>query len=91
MDLKEKVTRALQKNLSPAHVHLEDDEGISGFVVSAQFQRKTALDRQTLIDHALRSSSAKLTKAELRHVFAIAGLTPVEYEALGFNNRGNGK
>jgi hypothetical protein len=34
------------------------------------------------IDRALRTSDAKLTKAELRQVLAIAGLTPVEFVGL---------
>jgi acid stress-induced BolA-like protein IbaG/YrbA len=84
VDLKEKVTQALRRALRPDHVRLEDDGGISGFVVSAQFERMTSLERQKLIDKALRESSVKLTKMELRQILAVAGLTPVEYEALGY-------
>jgi hypothetical protein len=87
VDLKEKMTEALRRALSPVHVRLVDDGGISGFVVSAQFQRMPSLERQIVIDKALREPSAKLTKAELRQVLAIAGLTPVEYEALGYKDR----
>jgi hypothetical protein len=35
VDLKDKVTEALRRQLHPDHIHLEDDDGISGFVVSA--------------------------------------------------------
>ena len=83
MELKEKVTQALRRHLHPDHIHLEDDDGISGLVVSTQFLRMPSLERQMLIDNALRNSPVKLTKAELRHILAIAGLTPAEYEALG--------
>jgi acid stress-induced BolA-like protein IbaG/YrbA len=83
VDLKEKVTEALRLALQPQHLRLEDDDGISGYVVSAQFRDLPALDRQMLIDNALRAAPAKLTKAELRHILAIAGLTPAEYDALG--------
>jgi hypothetical protein len=83
MDLKEKVTEALQEFFHPDHVELEDEDGISGFVVSERFKRVTALDRQILIDEALRKATRKFSKPELRRVLAIAGITPTEYEALG--------
>jgi acid stress-induced BolA-like protein IbaG/YrbA len=87
MELKEKVTKALNRQLSPDRVQLEDDDGISGIVVSKQFDQMPALDRQTLIDKALRGSKIKFTKAELRSVLAIAGLTPAEFAALGDMDR----
>ena len=87
MDLKEKVTDALRRYFRPEHVQLEDDDGISGFVVSSQFQKLPALERQGLISNALRDSANKFTKAELRQVLVIAGLTPVEYEALGYREK----
>jgi hypothetical protein len=83
LDLKKKVTEALRRYLHPHHIQLVDDDGISGFVVSPQFQRMPSLERQLLIHNALRDSSIKFTKAELREVLAIAALTPAEYEALG--------
>lgn len=86
MDIKEKVTRALRHRLRPEHLELEEDGGISGVVVSAEFQKMSAFDRQTLIFDALRDATPKLTKAELREVLAIAGLTPAEFAALGPNN-----
>jgi hypothetical protein len=84
VDLKEKVAEALRQGLRPDYVHLDDEDGISGFVVSPQFRRMPALERQTLIHNALHGSSVKFTKAELRDVLAIAALTPAEYEALGY-------
>jgi hypothetical protein len=87
VDLKEKVTAALRHNLHPDHIHLEDDDGISGFIVSAQFRRMPSLERQRLIHNALHGSSIKFTKAEFRQILAIAGLTPAEYEALGYRER----
>jgi hypothetical protein len=89
VDLKEKVAEALRRHLGPDHVHLEDDDGISGFVVAAQFHGMPALERQTLIHNALRGPSVKFTKAELRQVLAIAALTPAEYEALGYQDKGS--
>jgi acid stress-induced BolA-like protein IbaG/YrbA len=87
VDLKEKLTEALRRSLRPDHIRLENDGGISGFVVSAQFQRMPSLERQMLIDKALRQSSLKITKAEFRQILAIAALTPAEYEALGYKDR----
>jgi len=83
MDLKEKVTEALRQHLHPDHIILENDEGISGYIVSPQFQKMPSLERQRRISNALRESSVKFTKAELCQVLAIAALTPAEYEALG--------
>jgi hypothetical protein len=86
MELREKVAEALRQHFNPDHIRLEDDEGISGVIVSGQFRGVTSLDRQTLIRKALRDSSVKLTPAELRKVVAIAALTPIEYESLGIKN-----
>ena len=89
MDIKEKVAEALRRSLRPDHIELDDDDGISGFVVSSRFHRLASLDRQMIISNALNDSSVKFTKAELRHVLAIAGLTPAEYEALGYHENAN--
>jgi stress-induced morphogen len=82
MDLKEKVTEALARHLHPERIQLEDDDGISGFVVSTQFRGMSSFDRQTLIHHLLRDTAPKLSKAELRQILAIAALTPVEFELI---------
>lgn len=89
MDLKEKVEAALERYFNPDQVHLESDDGISGYVVSPKFQKISSLDRQMLIDKALRGSSVPFSKAELRHVLAIAALTPAEYEAIGSSDLGS--
>ena len=89
MDLKEKVEAALERYFHADRVRLENDEGISGYVVSTQFQKMPALDRQTAIYDALRKSSVPLSKAEIHQVLAIAALTPAEYEALGYSEGGS--
>jgi acid stress-induced BolA-like protein IbaG/YrbA len=82
VDLKEKVTVALKGAVANARIRLEDDDGISGFVVSAEFRGMSSLDRQTLIDKALRNSAVKFFKQERRNILAIAALTPAEYETI---------
>jgi acid stress-induced BolA-like protein IbaG/YrbA len=82
VDLKEKVESALKGAITDARIQLENDDGISGFVVSSDFRGRSALDRQTLIEWALRHSSVKFTKPELRQILAIAALTPAEYETV---------
>jgi acid stress-induced BolA-like protein IbaG/YrbA len=81
MDIKDKIVKALFEELKPEYVRLEDDDGISGFVVSAQFEGMSSLDRQTRIDEIL--SKASLDRKENRRVLMIAALTPEEYEAVG--------
>ena len=81
MDVKEKVIGALFKALKPEYVRLDDDDGISGFVVLRQFEGISPLDRQGRIEDAV--SNASLTQAERRQVLLIAALTPEEYAAVG--------
>jgi acid stress-induced BolA-like protein IbaG/YrbA len=87
VDLKEKIEAALKGAVAAARIRLEDDDGISGFVVSSDFRGMSALDRQTLIDKALRNSAVKLTKTELRRILATAALTPAEYETVDLKER----
>lgn len=87
MDLKEKVETALKGAVTATRIRLEDEDGISGFVVSADFRGMSPLDRQTLIDKALRNSAVRLTKPELRQILAIAALTPAEYETVDLKQR----
>jgi acid stress-induced BolA-like protein IbaG/YrbA len=87
VDLKKKVTEALRRTLHADRVILEDDGGISGIVVSGEFQQLASLDRQQIIQKALQDSTLKFTKAELRQILAIAALTPLEFEALGYNGK----
>jgi acid stress-induced BolA-like protein IbaG/YrbA len=88
MDLKEKVEHALSSHLQVDNIELVDDNGIYGFVVSPDFRGMSAIDRQTLIDHALRDPKAKLSKREFRQILVIAALTPVEYEVRGLGSVG---
>jgi hypothetical protein len=83
MDLKEKVTLALERGLGAEQVDLDDDDGISGYVVAEGFRGLESIDRQTMIEKALRSGPRKITKPEFRRVIAIAGLTPEEYLVYG--------
>lgn len=83
MELTDKIVDALQKPLDAEYIRLEDDDGISGFVVSGRFEKMSTLDRQRLIDEALRAPSASLSKEEQRQILMIAGLTPDEYESVG--------
>jgi acid stress-induced BolA-like protein IbaG/YrbA len=83
MDIKEKIIKALSQALTIEYIRLEDDDGISGFVVSPQFEGMSTFDRQRLVEDALRNSTAALTPEERRQVLMIAGLSPVEYEAVG--------
>jgi hypothetical protein len=83
MDIRKKVIKALTGSFPVDYARLEDDDGITGFVVSPHFQGVSALDRQGLIDDALRKSSARMTPEEQRRVVMIAGLTPAEYNAVG--------
>src|SRR5207247_8106220 len=87
MDVREKVVAALTQGLEPAFIRLDDDDGISGFVVSRQFEGLSGMDRQLRIDEALASGHPALTKEEQRHVLMIAGLTQVEYEVVGMRIR----
>jgi acid stress-induced BolA-like protein IbaG/YrbA len=82
VDLQEKVAEALRTYLKPDQILLKDEDGVYGYVVSGQFRGMDVLKRQILIHKALRESSAKLTRAELRKVLAIAALTPAEYAAV---------
>jgi hypothetical protein len=90
MDLKEKVTAALRRALEPVYLELNDDDGVYGFIVSDQFVRTSALDRQKLIDKALHDPGVKFTKAERREIMLIAGLTPAEYAEHSYGENGSG-
>jgi stress-induced morphogen len=78
-----KVKRALQRAFQPDTIKLEDDEGIIGVVVSDQFRQVESIDRQMLIDKALRDPSSHLSQEEIRRVLAIAPMTRAEFTAFG--------
>lgn len=83
MDIKEKIVKAFVHRLGAQYTRLEDDDGISGFVVSPTFDGMSAFDRQVLIEEALSKGPEPLTRDELRAVLMIAALAPVEYDAVG--------
>ena len=83
MGLPEKITDALQAPLRSEYIRLEDDDGISGFVVSREFEGMSTLDRQQLIDQTLQNASEPLSPEEQRQILVIAALTPVEFETVG--------
>jgi hypothetical protein len=83
MDLRDKIITALLACFPVDYHRLEDDDGITGFVVSPRFQGMPSLDRQALIGHALREASPPLSPEEQRQVLVIAGLTPAEYDVVG--------
>jgi hypothetical protein len=83
MDINEKIMKALAQLLKIDYIRLDVDDRISGFVVSPQFVGMSGLDRQMLIDQALDKATDLLSPKERRRVVMIAGLTPVEYDAVG--------
>jgi hypothetical protein len=83
MDIKDKIIAALMDELKGHYVRLEDDDGITGYVVSPQFHGMSTLDRQGLIEKALSKSRNPLSAQEQRQVLMIAGVTPEEYESVG--------
>jgi hypothetical protein len=83
MDLRAKIVKALSEFLQVDYIRLEEDDGVSGFVVSPRFQEISTVDRQGLIEEALSKASDPLTPRERRQVLMIAGLTPEEYDAVG--------
>ena len=88
MDIKDKVLKALSEALRPEYMRLEEEDGISGFVVSRQFEGMSVLDRQGKIHEALRA--AALSREERREVLMIAGITPIEYDSVGARIRVHG-
>ena len=83
MGLPDKIVAALQTPLGAEYIRLDDDDGISGFVVSGRFENMSTLDRQQLIDEAIRDAPDPLSQDEQRRILMIAGMTPMEYESVG--------
>lgn len=83
MAIKDKIINALFRALKAEYIRLEDDDGISGYVVSRQFEGMSTLDRQRLIDSALDNASDTLSPDERNRILMIAGLTPLEYQSVG--------
>ena len=80
MELREKIETALRSSMPIDLLRLNENQGISGFVVSSRFASMSSFDRQSLIDQILKAEPHPLTRAELRRVSLIVAFTPVEYE-----------
>ena len=78
MDLKEKIAAVLKAAFEPEDLMLDDSDGLGGYITSAKFRGFDSLDRQKMLDKALRAPGSGLTKAELREILVIAALTPEE-------------
>ena len=61
-----KDRRSTPRKVRRQSVQLIDEDGVSGFVVSPDFDDMTMFDRQTLIDKLLRQ--APITPKERRHI-----------------------
>ena len=83
MEITDKIISAFREPLHPEFIRLDDDDGISGYVVSSRFEEMSTLDRQQLIDEALLGAADPLSSEEQRQILMIAGLTPLEYESVG--------
>ncbi|WP_165220128.1 hypothetical protein [Aquisphaera insulae] len=83
MGVSEKIVETLSRAIPVDYIRVEDDDGVSGFVISKKFRDMSMLDRQRLIADALDGSSSPLNARERRSVLMIAGLTPEEYEVVG--------
>jgi len=81
MDLKDRIVNVLMQSLHAEYVRLEDDDGLTGFVVARMFEGMSAIDRQEKIEEALQNAS--FSREERRRVIMIAALTPAEYDAVG--------
>ena len=81
MALKEKVWKTLSDYFSPEELVLDDEYGITGFIVSPRFRKMDVLDRMDLMDTAL--DTGKFTPSERRKMLMIAPLTPAEYSVVG--------
>ena len=82
MELKEKIEHALRSHFHVERIKLLDEDGVSGYVVSPDFQGVATLDRHARIDRALRDPSMNLTRREQRRVLVIAPWTPVEFDMI---------
>ena len=85
MGIKDKIVNALVRELQAEYVRLRDEDGISGFAVSRQFEGVSSLDRQDQIEEALKK--ARLSKDEQRRILMIAAVTPTEYNSVGAHIR----
>ncbi|MCI0642087.1 MAG: hypothetical protein L0Y72_09965 [Gemmataceae bacterium] len=87
MDLVKKIKTVLNRSFKPQVLELEDDDGVIGVVVSDHFRAVESLDRQLMIQNALRQSLTPLSMEEMSRILAIAPMTPEEYVAYGPKNK----
>ena len=64
MDLQQKIERVLQAAFDPDEIRLEDDDGISGYVISRRFRGMEPFDRQGMIYDALHDPTVDLQPEE---------------------------
>ena len=83
MDLVKRIKTALNRTFKPVFLEIMDDDGVIGVVVSEHFRQVESIDRQALIQDALRKSLTPITREEMSRVLAIAPMTPEEYVAYG--------
>ena len=81
MELVKKIKTVLNRSFKPQVLELEDDGGVIGVVVSDHFREVQSLDRQLMIQNALRKSLKPLSIDEMGRILAIAPMTPEEYVA----------
>jgi len=79
VDLQKRIERVLQAAFDPEEIRLEQDDGISGYVISRRFRGMEAVDRQGMIYDALHDPSVDLQPEDMRQILAIAALTPEEF------------
>lgn len=90
MELTDRIINALNEALHVEYYRLDDDDGVSGFVVSPQFENLSSQDRQRLIDKAIQGAADAFSDEERRQIVMIAGITPLEYDSVGAQIRVHG-
>ncbi len=83
MDLREKVIHALQAVIHLEQSILADNEGLMGYIVSADFRGQDSYTRQGTIYDALHAATANLSPDEVRRVVGVVAFTPEEYAVHG--------
>ena len=83
MEVKDEIVNVLQKTLRAEYIRLDDDDGISGFIVSRDFEGMPTLERQQLIDKMLHDFKKTQVNEGQSPILMIAGITPSEYESVG--------
>jgi len=83
MDIREKVEQAIGSVIRVDQAILRDEDGLIGYIVSADFRGKDSLARQTIIMDALQVPAAKLSPEEISKVVAVVAFTPEEFAVHG--------